>query len=588
MYTPPLRDLQFVLHEVLGDDIPTRLYADVDYAAELADSVLEEAGKFAATVLEPLNRPGDVAGARWTEAGVKVPEGFAQAYKAYAEGGWTQLSVPPGLGGQGMPYIINTAVEELFFSANMAFYLGTSLARGAVEAIAASGSTSPVVDTCLEKLVSGEWMGTMNLTEPQAGSDLALLRTRAVPEGDHYRIFGQKIFITYGDHDMTDNIVHLVLARIDGAPEGTKGISMFLVPKHLLGDDGSPGEANDLRCLSIEHKMGIHASPTCVMAFGEKAGAVGYLMGAPNSGLQHMFIMMNAARLAVGVQGLAQSERALQLARSWAQSRIQGRLAGAASRAPVAIVQHADVKRMLLSMKARIEAMRVLALYAALQLDIAHRAPDAMERQQAMLRAELLTPIVKGWSTEIALQVTSAGVQIHGGMGYVEETGAAQFFRDVRITSIYEGTTGIQANDLIGRKLGRDEGATLRSLLAELGAALDADAPEAAAVRAALDRLDAASRTVLLQQARSVTAAQAVAVPFLELCGTVLGGALMARSAQVARRAIQGGAAEAAFYQAKLQTASFYMTQVLPMATGLAQTVEGGAAAVVDADPLLI
>jgi hypothetical protein len=362
---------------------------------------------------------------------------------------------------------------------------------------------------------------------------------------------------------------------------------MFLVPKFMPNADGTAGAPNDLRCLSIEHKLGIHGSPTCVMAFGEKQGAIGYLLGAPNSGLQHMFVMMNAARLSVGVQGVAQSERALQLAKEWARNRVQGRLAGGSSKAAVPIIQHADVKRMLLSMKARTEAMRALAFFAALALDEAHHEPDAQRRQAALLRAELLTPIVKGWCTETALHVTSTGIQVHGGMGYVEETGASQFFRDVRITSIYEGTTAIQANDLTGRKLGRDDGATLHALVEELALTL-INAQAEPDVVAALGLLKDATRDLLDQQAASVTAAQAVAVPYLELCGVVLSGALMAHSGIVARQALDAGAADAAFYQAKLRTVRFYIEQILPAALGLARTVQNGAASVTDADVELI
>src|SRR6185369_4033640 len=462
MYKAPLREIGFVMHELLGDAALQKGYADIDYSGELADNIIEEAAKFAENVLEPLNRTGDEQGARWTPEGVKTPDGFPAAYAAYIEAGWTQLPVSTDLGGQGVPHVVTSAVEEMMFAANMAFYLGTSLAHGAVGAIAAS-ATEEQKAAFVPRLVSGEWMGTMNLTEAQAGSDLALIRSRAVPEGDHYRVFGQKIFITYGDHDLTDNIIHLVLARIDGAPEGVKGISLFVVPKFLINPDGSRGAPNDLRCLSIEHKLGIHASPTCVMVFGEKEGAVGYLVGAPHTGLAFMFIMMNAARLSVGVQGLAQSERALQQALDWARNRKQGRAAGLAS--PVAIIEHPDVKRMLLSMKARTEAMRALCYYAALELDRGHREADEATRAASLARAELLIPVVKGWCTETAMEVTSTGVQVHGGMGFIEETGASQFLRDVRITTIYEGTTGIQSNDLIGRKLGRDRGAAMASLI---------------------------------------------------------------------------------------------------------------------------
>jgi len=579
MYRAPLREIRFVMHELLGDEALVKAYADIDYSGDLADNIVEEAAKFAETVLEPINRPGDEEGAAWSVEGVTTPKGFKEAYAAYVEAGWTQMPVSTELGGQGMPHAVTLAVEEVMFASNMAFFLGTSLAHGAVGAIAAS-ATPEQVAAFTPKLVSGEWMATMNLTEPQAGSDLALLRTRAVAEGDHYRIFGQKIFITYGDHDLTDNIIHLVLARLEGAPEGVKGISLFVVPKFLINADGTSGAANDLRCLSIEHKLGIHASPTCVMAFGEKQGAVGYLVGPPHSGLAFMFIMMNAARLSVGVQGVAQSERALQQALDWARNRKQGRIAG--QPAPVAIIEHPDVKRMLLSMKARTEAMRALCGFAALELDRGHRDADEAARAAALVRAELLTPIVKGWCTETALDVCSLGVQVHGGMGYIEETGAAQFLRDVRITSIYEGTTGIQSNDLIGRKLGRDRGAAMTSLiqdfLAELNAAR-ALSPEAKAIRnAATEALTALRDTTEFVQrlaGEDMARAQAVSVSYLKLCGVVLGGCLMARAAAIAEAGLVATPGDA-FYEAKLQTSRFYAEQVLPEYAGLARIVKGG------------
>jgi len=581
MYKPPLREIRFVMHELLGDERLERGYADIDYSGELADNIVEEAAKFAENVLEPLNRPGDQQGARWTPQGVTTPAGFREAYAAYVEAGWTQLPVPSELGGQGMPHVLTSAVEELMFAANMAFYLGTSLAHGAVGAIAAS-ATEEQKAAFVPRLVSGEWMGTMNLTETQAGSDLALIRTRAVPEGDHYRIFGQKIFITYGDHDLTDNIIHLVLARIDGAPEGVKGISLFVVPKFLINADGSRGAPNDLRCLSIEHKLGIHASPTCVMSFGEKDGAIGYLVGAPHTGLAFMFIMMNAARLSVGVQGLAQSERALQQALDWARNRKQGRVSGQ----PVAIIEHPDVKRMLLSMKARTEAMRVLCYYAALELDRGHREADESVRATSLARAELLIPVVKGWCTETAMEVTSTGVQVHGGMGFIEETGASQFLRDVRITTIYEGTTGIQSNDLIGRKLGRDRGAAMAALIEELLAETGASR-SLTPYAEALTTLRDATQSVLRMHADEPARAQAVSVPYLKLCGTVIAGALMARAAAVAEAALSAKPGDA-FYEAKLQTCRFYAEQVLPEAIGLARVVKGGAASVTEAKPDLI
>ncbi|HYP81208.1 MAG TPA: acyl-CoA dehydrogenase, partial [Steroidobacteraceae bacterium] len=561
MYRAPLREIQFVLHELVQDGKLTDCFADAGYSAELADNITEEAAKFAENALEPLNQSGDREGAKWTAEGVTTPAGFRQAYSDYVAAGWPQLAVPIELGGQGMPHLLTIAVEELMFAANMAFFLGTSLAHGAVGAISASASDEQKA-LFLPRLVSGEWMGTMNLTEAQAGSDLALIRTRATPEGDHYRLFGQKIFITYGDHDLTENIIHLVLARIDGAPEGVKGISLFVVPKFLLNPDGSRGAPNDLRCLSIEHKLGIHASPTCVMAFGEKDGAIGYLVGAPNTGLSFMFIMMNAARLSVGVQGLAQSERALQQALDWARNRRQGRVAG--QPAPVAIIEHPDVRRMLLSMKARVEAMRALCYYAAMELDRGHHEADDALRAASLGRAELLTPIVKGWCTETAMQVTSTGVQVHGGMGFIEETGAAQFLRDVRITTIYEGTTGIQSNDLIGRKLARDRGAAMSALIQDLLAELNAAralTPDAKMIRnaatEALTQLRDTTEAVLRLHAEDPARAQAVAVPYLTLCGLVIAGALQARAAALAEAALQSDAGNT-FYQAKLQTCRFY------------------------------
>jgi alkylation response protein AidB-like acyl-CoA dehydrogenase len=594
MYRAPLRDMRFVLHELLGDERLAAYYVSVDYSGELADSILEEAAKFGESVLEPLNKSGDHEGAKWTPDGVQVPKGFKEAYASYRQSGWSQLSVTEAEGGQGMPQLVNSAVEEIMFASNMAFYLGTSLVRGAVEAISASGSET-IKAQVLPKLVSGEWMGTMNLTEAQAGSDLALLRTRATPEGDHYRIFGQKIFITYGDHDMTDNIVHLVLARIEGAPAGTRGISMFMVPKFLITADGSPGEPNDVRCISIEHKLGLHASPTCVMAYGENQGAIGYLLGAPNSGLAHMFIMMNAARLSVGVQGLSQSERALQLALDWSRSRLQGKPPGDPAPGPVAIINHPDVKRMLLSMKARVEAMRALAYTTALALDTAQRDPDANVRAAALSRAELLTPIVKGWCTETAIQVTSTGMQVHGGMGFIEETGAAQFLRDVRVAAIYEGTTAIQSNDLIGRKLGRDRGTAMAQLLKELLAGLDAmranDVDTKTIKNASIESLTVlrdATEALMLLHAEAPVRALAVSVPYLELCGVIISGALMAKSAGVAAQALSAGSEETAFYQAKLRTARFYVDQVLPMAYGLARIVKSGAGSVDLTDVALI
>ncbi|HXY95568.1 MAG TPA: acyl-CoA dehydrogenase, partial [Steroidobacteraceae bacterium] len=430
-------------------------------------------------------------------------------------------------------------------------------------------------------------------TEPQAGSDLGQVRTRAVPEGDHFRLFGQKIFITWGDHDLTANTIHMVLGRIEGAPAGVKGISLFIVPKWLVNADGSLGERNDVRCLSIEHKLGIHASPTCVLAFGEHSGAVGYLIGEPGRGLEYMFIMMNSARLSVGSEGYAVGERAFQRAAEWARTRVQGRPPGAERGSAAPIINHPDVKRMLLMMKAQTEASRALTLYTAMQLDLGAASPDAAVRAASQARGELLTPIVKGWCTELGNEVTGIGVQVHGGMGFIEETGAAQYVRDVRITTIYEGTTGIQANDLIGRKIARDRGAAMAAFLAEMQRELEGLAATEERVdgtcRAALEgvaQLARASQALGKALATRPELALAVSVPYLKLCGYVAGGWLLARSAALAAARMDGPDRE--FYAAKVQTAAFYAAQVLPIAAALARVVEAGGASVADTDASLI
>jgi alkylation response protein AidB-like acyl-CoA dehydrogenase len=442
----------------------------------------------------------------------------------------------------------------------------------------------------LPKMTSGEWTGTMVLTEPQAGSDLGRIRTRAVPEGDHFRLFGQKIFITWGEHDYTDNIIHMVLARIEGAPAGVKGISLFIVPKVLVNADGSLGERNEVRCMSIEHKLGIHASPTCVMQFGHDRGATGYLVGKPNRGLEYMFVMMNTARLAVGVQSYAVGERAFQQAAEYARTRMQGRPPGPGDSDGLPIINHPDVRRMLLTMKSCTEASRALALYAGQQLDLAAFHPDAAVRAAAQARGDLLIPIVKAWITETANEVAAIGVQVHGGMGFIEETGATQYMRDVRITTIYEGTTGIQSNDLIGRKIGRDRGAAMAALIADMRRELrelqpGGDAPRNtrdAALHAA-DLMESATRSLVGNIAAAPERALAVAVPYLRLCGLVLGGWLLAKSAAIA--AAGRGAAGNDFYRSKIQTAHFYARQVLPQAIGLARVVEEGAASLLEAEP---
>jgi 3-(methylthio)propanoyl-CoA dehydrogenase len=593
MYHAPVREVRFVLEELLGVRTLAGCEALPDYSDELAQSVLEEAARFAETVLEPLNRPGDLEGARWTPDGVVTAPGFREAYRQFVEGGWPALGASPEFGGQRVPRALVTSVSEFWASANLAFKLGPMLTYGATHALELCGSPAQK-QRYLRKMVSGEWTGTMVLTEAQAGSDLGQVRTHGVPDGEHFRLFGQKIFITWGDHDLTDNTIHMVLGRVDGAPAGVKGISLFIVPKFLVNPDGSPGRRNDVRCLSIERKLGIHASPTCVLAFGEKEGAVAELVGEPGRGLEYMFIMMNSARLAVGSEGYAVGERAFQRAAEWARTRIQGRPPAVPATERLSIIHHPDVKRMLLTMKAQTEASRALTLYGAFQFDLAEYSPDAAVRKSAQARGELLTPIIKGWCTEAGNEVAAIGVQVHGGMGFIEETGAAQYVRDVRITTIYEGTTGIQSNDLIGRKLARDRGSAMSTLiadmakdLAELGSLGDEHAE--AARRAALEAvalLGSATRSLLQSLASRPEAALGVSVPYLKLCGYVTGGWLLAKSAAIAARNI--GGAERQFYTAKVRTAAFYAAYLLPTAHALARVIESGGAAVAATDAALI
>jgi alkylation response protein AidB-like acyl-CoA dehydrogenase len=482
-----------------------------------------------------------------------------------------------------MPLVLSTAVEEIWASANLAFKLCPMLTQGAIEALELVG-TSGQNARFLPRMVSGEWTGTMNLTEPHAGSDLGLLKTRAVRDGDRYRLFGQKIFITWGDHDFTDNVIHMVLARVEGAPDGVRGISMFIVPKVLVNDDGTLGERNDVTCISIEHKLGIHASPTCVMAYGQADGAIGYLVGEENRGLEYMFVMMNAARLSVGLEGYAMAERAYQQAADWARTRLQGRPPGWKSREPAPIVHHPDVRRMLLTMKSMTEAMRALALYTAGQLDLAEAHADEGARKRHLARGDLLIPVVKGWCTENGIEIASLGMQIHGGMGYVEETGAAQVLRDARICTIYEGTTGIQSNDLAGRKLARDRGAAMQMLVEEMRADAAALTGDHAAFAAAVDALEAASRSIVAAMGSEPENGLAVSVPFLKLCGIVLGGWLLEKSAAIAQRRLAAGDADREFLNGKVASARFYAAHVLPQAGALAQVVENGAASVIDVD----
>jgi 3-(methylthio)propanoyl-CoA dehydrogenase len=581
-YNAPLRDMKFVINELAGLENLTALPGYEELSTDIAEAVLEEAAKLAGEVLAPLNKLGDERGASLTKEGVVSAEGFVEAYRQFVENGWNGLSGDPKYGGQGLPSLIMAATVEMWNSANMSFALCPLLTAGAMEAIKAHGSDE-LKQRFLPKLVSGEWSGTMNLTEPQAGSDLSAVRTRAVPEDDHFRISGQKIFITWGDHDMTENVVHLVLARLPDAPEGTRGISLFLVPKFLVGADGLLGERNDVACASIEHKLGIHASPTCVMSFGEKEGAIGYLVGQENEGLPHMFTMMNEARQKVGLQGLGIAEGAYQAARDYAKQRVQGRRVGQRSGDRVTIIHHPDVRRMLMAMKSQIEAMRALGYVLSAGADFAHKHPDAAKRQRHQARVDLLTPVLKGWCTELGVEIASLGIQVFGGMGYIEETGAAQYLRDARIATIYEGTTGIQAGDLVGRKLTTDSGSAMAELIGEmravegqLGGSDNVDFP---AIRENLaigiQALEQATQWMLQAIGQDPNAALGASVNYMMLTGYVCGGWQMARAALAARARLAAGADED-FYRAKIATARFYAEQILPKASGLLAAVKSG------------
>jgi alkylation response protein AidB-like acyl-CoA dehydrogenase len=586
-YSAPVRDMQFVLHELAGLDEIAALPGFGDATPDLVEQILAESARFCAEVLAPLNRPGDVEGSTWRDGAVTTPQGFKAAYRQFVEGGWNALQFPPEYGGQGLPKLVAAPVMEMWKSANLAFSLCPLLTGGAIEALLLRGSAAQK-RAYLPKMVEGAWTGTMNLTEPQAGSDLAQVKTRAVPEGEHYRIFGQKIFITYGEHDLAENIVHLVLARTPDAPAGVKGISLFVVPKFVPNADGTLGERNDVRCVSIEHKLGIHASPTAVMAYGDKAGAIGYLVGEENRGLEYMFVMMNAARFAVGMEGVAICERAYQKALAYAKERLQSREIGASGSKPAPIIRHPDVRRMLMSMKAQAEATRALAYVTAAAHDKAHHHPDKAARARSQAFVDLMIPVVKGWSTEMSIEVASTGIQVHGGMGFIEETGAAQYLRDARITTIYEGTTGIQANDLIGRKVAREDGATARAVLAEVdatAAALRAAGGADLAVIAA--RLAAGSRAagecvdwIVATSGADPKAVHAGAVPFLKLCGAVFGGWQMGRAALAAQAGLARGQGDAAFLRAKIATARFFADHHLALAPALCDVVREGAAGV--------
>ena len=588
-YVAPLKDMQFVLKHVVGLDQVNELPGWEEVTEDVVDAILEEASKLASEVLSPLNSTGDRQGAKWKDGAVTTPQGFKEAYWQYVNAGWGNILSPTAFGGQGLPHLMATPVEEMWGSSNLAFKLCPMLTQGAIEAIDHVGPDS-LRKTFLPNMVSGKWTGTMNLTEPQAGSDLSLVRTKATPQPDgSYKLKGQKIFITYGEHDYTENIVHLVLARIDGAPEGVKGISLFAVPKFHVKADGSLGERNDVKCVSIEHKMGIHASPTAVMAYGERDGATGYIVGEPHRGLEYMFIMMNAARLSVGLEGVAIAERAYQRALAWSRERLQGRpigVPGAAKTAP--IVQHPDVKRMLLTMKSTTEAARALAYWTSALLDRARKDPDESTRRKSQALVDLMIPIVKGWSTEMGIEVASLGIQVHGGMGFIEETGAAQHLRDARITTIYEGTTGIQANDLVGRKMGREEGRTALALVAEMKKVLPQLAASTdpnlkalgAALGAGIAKLEETVQWVATTFPANPAAVAAGSVYVLKLMGITVGGWMLARSAEIASRQLAKGEGDADFLKSKILTARFFGDHVVSQSSSLATAIMSGSESV--------
>ncbi len=572
-YTAPLADMRFALREVAGLARVSTLPGYEHATDDTVDAVLEEAAKLAGNGLAPLNRDGDKVGAKLENGVVRSAPGFAAIYKEFVAGGWNSLPFDPEFGGQGMPWLLATTVQEMWQAANIGFGLVLLLNQGAIDAIHHHGSPEQR-SAYLPKMISGEWTGTMNLTEPQAGSDLGQLKSRAIKKDGHYLVTGQKIFITYGEHDMAENIVHLVLARTPDAPAGVRGISLFIVPKFLVGADGGLGKRNDLRCVSLEHKLGIHASPTCVMSFGDDGGAVGYLVGEEGRGLSYMFTMMNNARLSVGIQGLAIAERAYQQAAAFAKTRVQSKDDGSSKPESVSIVHHADVRRMLMTMRAQIEAMRALGYYTAAGIDGALKHPDKETARKTQDRVDLLIPIVKAWFTDLGNEIASTGVQIHGGMGFIEETGAAQHLRDARILPIYEGTNGIQARDLVGRKVAKDGGETMLALVAEMRALADemkaAPGDDLAAIRTGLlasaDALEDATKWVAQSVKADLVTALAGSVPFLRLAGTALGGWLLARSALVAQTRLATRDGDPAFLEAKLITARFYAEVVLPPA----------------------
>jgi alkylation response protein AidB-like acyl-CoA dehydrogenase len=584
-YTAPVKDMLFCMEHLGSLEKIAQLPGFEDFGLETAQAVLEECAKFNEGVVAPLNWEGDKNPSSWSSGTVSTTPGFKEAFRQFSEGGWQGLQHPQEFGGQGLPKTIGAACIEMINSASLSFALCPLLTDGAIEALLTAGSEAQKA-LYLPKMISGQWTGTMNLTEPQAGSDLALVRTRAEPQGDgRYKIFGTKIFITYGEHDMAENIVHLVLARVPGAPEGVKGISLFLVPKFTVNADGSLGERNDAHCVSIEHKLGIKASPTAVLQFGDHGGAWGELIGEENRGLEYMFIMMNAARYAVGVQGLALAERAYQQAVQYAKDRIQSRPVDGSLPGSGPIIHHPDVKRMLMTMRATTEGCRAMAVFAAAQFDVAHHHADAATRKQAQAFYEFLVPLVKGYSTEMSIEVASLGVQVHGGMGFIEETGAAQHYRDAKILTIYEGTTAIQANDLIGRKTARDAGQTaqgLAALMEQTESELAASGSPAARsvekrLRSGREAFSQVVAFVASQVKAQPNAVFAGSVPYLMLAANLVCGWQLARSLLVSERALASDTGDEAFHRRKVATARFYAEHLLTRIGGQREAIlEGG------------
>ena len=596
-YTPPVADIDWTLNQIVGLDDVSKLDGFQHLDQDTIRGLISEAGRFYAEVIAPLNRIGDQQGSVLQPDGtVKTPDGFKEAYAKYVEAGWAGAHIPEEYGGGGLPYTVGIVLQEMFKSANMAFSLCPLLTQAAIESLIAHGSDEQRA-VYLDKLVTGEWTGTMCLTEPEAGSDVGALRTKAIRQEDGtYRITGTKIFITWGEHDMAENIIHLVLARTPDAPPGTKGISMFIVPKYLPDEHGNPGQRNDVKVVSLEHKLGIHASPTCVLAFGDEGeGAVGYLIGEEQRGMKYMFTMMNTARLGVGIEGLAIGEAAFQKALAYAQERRQGRAIGAPATESSVIVEHPDVRRMLLTIKAYVEAMRGLLYTTAKEVDLSRHADTEEERTRAAEIVALLTPVAKAWCTDRGVDLASLDIQVHGGMGYIEETGAPQYFRDSRIAPIYEGTNGIQAIDLVLRKLPMREGQVVKDLFAAIGkTAADLATFEEferfhRELAAGLEALTEASRWLADKLAAGdYNDVLAGATPYLEMFGTVSGGWIMAKSALAARRMLDAGEGDEAYLRARLTTAHFYGEQILPRAAGLLPAVTAGAAILYEADPAVL